>query len=503
MIDFERSIIMKITKKIFSMLLVIVLIFSVVPLSVSAATLKISTHPTTSYTSYGGTAKATVLAKGDGLKYTWYYKNAGSSTYKKSAFTKATYSVKMTDSVKNRMVYCVVKDNKGKTTKSKVATLRMKATITVQPKTVYVKHNATAKVTLAAKGDGLKYQWYYKNAGSTNYSKSSFTTSYYSVKMTDKVHGRYVYCKVTDKYGKSVTSKKVALCRIATIVTQPKTAYAYSGETISASVGAKGADLKYQWYYKNAESNIYKKSSYTKATYSVKMTASVNGRKVYCVVTDKYGKTAKSSVVSLVMKEKPLTITMQPQNVVAAIGDGVGFGIVVEGGTKPYHYQLQRIDITDSNWKNVDAEITTLGNMVIANIVVARNEFVDGYIYRFVVTDANDHQVISEKVWVETLEFPLEIISQPQNVVADAGDEVSFSVVVDGGVQPYTYQWQYMCDEFTWEVIAGDWVTGEQSDTISFKIDESEFLYHYQYRCVITDGDGNQVISIIAFVEQN
>jgi hypothetical protein len=111
--------------------------------------------------------------------------------------------------------------------------------------------------------------------------------------------------------------------------------------------------------------------------------------------------------------------------------------------------------------------------------------------------------VISEKVWVETLEFPLEIISQPQNVVADAGDEVSFSVVVDGGVQPYTYQWQYMCDEFTWEVIAGDWVTGEQSDTISFKIDESEFLYHYQYRCVITDGDGNQVISTIAFVEQN
>jgi hypothetical protein len=194
---------------------------------------------------------------------------------------------------------------------------------------------------------------------------------------------------------------------------------------------------------------------------------------------------------------------MQPQNVVAAIGDGVGFGIVVEGGTKPYRYQLQRIDITDSNWKNVDAEITTLGNMVIANIVVDRNEFVDGYIYRFVVTDANDHQVISEMVWVETLEIPLEIISQPQNVVADAGDEVSFSVVVDGGVQPYTYQWQYMCDEFTWEVIAGDWVTGEQSDTISFKIDESEFLYHYQYRCVITDGDGNQVISVIAFVEQN
>ena len=160
---------------------------------------------------YGAKASAKVTAVGDGLKYTWYVKNNGASKYSKSSVTSSTYSATMSDKVKGRRVYCVVKDKYGKTVQSKTFTLRMTATITTQPKTVTVKKNATAKVTVKAKGDGLKYTWYIKNEGASKYSKSSVTKSTYSVKMTAKVKNRLVYVVVKDKYGNTVKSKTVRL----------------------------------------------------------------------------------------------------------------------------------------------------------------------------------------------------------------------------------------------------------------------------------------------------
>ena len=47
------------------------------------------------------------------------------------------------------------------------------------------------------------------NVCGSKYSKSSVTTSTYSVKMTSKVNGRYVYCVVKDKYGKTVKTVTV------------------------------------------------------------------------------------------------------------------------------------------------------------------------------------------------------------------------------------------------------------------------------------------------------
>jgi hypothetical protein len=303
-------------KRITCVILTLVMIVSMLPttlLSVSAATLKISTQPKSSYTSYGSTAKATVKAKGDGLKYTWYYNNSGSSKYKKTTVTKSTYSAKMTDSVNGRKVYCIIKDKKGKKVQSKTVTLRMQATITTDLKTGYAKSGEKVKVSVKAKGDGLKYAWYYKSVGSSKYKKSSVTKSYYSVTMSDKYDGIYVYCKVTDKYGKTDTSKKVALRQSATITTQPKDVVADENESVKVTVKAKGKDLKYAWYYASAESNKFKKSSIAKSTYTTTMTEARDGRKVYCIVTDKYGKTDKSKTVTLKMNAKvvlPTTYTV-------------------------------------------------------------------------------------------------------------------------------------------------------------------------------------------------
>ena len=261
---------------------------------------------TTNKVAYGKTASVEARATGDGLKYQWYFKDKGASKFSlTTSFKTKTYSVQMNKSRDGRQVYCVITDKYGTSRRTATTTLTVKRAtlkITTQPKTGYAQLNKTAKATVKATGDGLKYTWYIKNAGATKYSKSSITSATYSVKMTEKVHGRRVYCVVTDVWGNKVQSNTVLLRRAASIVTQPKSVTVAKNKTAKVTVKAAGDGLKYTWYIKNAGSSKYSKSSVTKSTYSCKMTSKVNGRYVYCVVTDKYGKTVKTTTVRVKMK---------------------------------------------------------------------------------------------------------------------------------------------------------------------------------------------------------
>ena len=89
-------------------------------------TVKITTQPKTGIAPKGSKATVTVKATGDGLTYTWYYKNTTSSKYLKAATTGATYSATMSSSVNGRYVYCMVKDQYGNQIKTNTVALRMK-----------------------------------------------------------------------------------------------------------------------------------------------------------------------------------------------------------------------------------------------------------------------------------------------------------------------------------------------------------------------------------------
>ncbi len=269
----------------------------------SPSKVTITTQTKTTYAKEGAKLSLKVVAKGEGLKYTWYIKNAGKTSYSKSSVTSATYSTTMSDKVHGRRVYCVITDKYGNKVQSNTALLRRQATITKEPATVeYAAMGKKASIKVTAKGDGLKYTWYIKNNGASKYSKSSVTSSTYSVTMASKVKGRRVYCVVTDKYGKKVQSKTFLIRESVSIKTQPKTVTVAKNKTAKITVKASGDGLKYTWYIKNAGSSKYSKSSVKTASYSAKMTSKVKNRLVYCVVTDKYGNTVKTVTVKLKMK---------------------------------------------------------------------------------------------------------------------------------------------------------------------------------------------------------
>lgn len=202
------------TKRIFALLLCLVTVLALLPVPANAATtLKILKQPQNCYVQLGEKIRVPVSAQGDDLVYQWYYRDTNSKTFKKSTSTTNTYRSTMTQARSGRQVYCVIKDKYGNSVKTNTVVCKIPnyATITKQPATCRVAFGNTAKTSVTATGDGLTYQWYYRNAGDTAFSKSSTTSATYSVKMDTSRAGRYLYCVIKDAYGKSVTTNTVRI----------------------------------------------------------------------------------------------------------------------------------------------------------------------------------------------------------------------------------------------------------------------------------------------------
>lgn len=79
--------------------------------------------------------------------------------------------------------------------------------ITTQPKSAYVKKNGSVKVSVKAKGDGLKYQWYVRTDKDTVYSAGKgLTHASETIKHDGEWKALFCYCVVTDKAGQKTAS---------------------------------------------------------------------------------------------------------------------------------------------------------------------------------------------------------------------------------------------------------------------------------------------------------
>ena len=430
-------------------------------------TAEITTQPKTTYTKQGNTAKVTVKAVGDGAEYKWYYKNSGDSKFTKSSNTTATYSVKMSSTTKNRQVYCVVTDKYGNSVQSNTVYLRRAVSISTQPQDLVVAKGDTAKLTVKALGDGLKYEWYYKDAGSSEFKKSTITSSTYSVEMTAARHERQVYCKVIDKYGKTAKTDTVTLSIEATVTTQPKSVAVAKGETAKLTVKALGDGLKYEWYYKDADSSSYKKSTITKSAYSVEMTNARHGRKVYCKVTDQYGNTVKTNTVTLSMEA---TITTQPKNVVAADGETVviSFKAIGEGLKYEWYYK----NAGSSSYKKTTASTS---NKYTTEMTEDRHG-------RKIYCKVTDKYGNVAKTDVITLSIEATVTTQPKTTYAEKGETVKISVQAIG--DGLTYKWYYKND-------GASKFTKSSVTKSTYSVTMSNSTMNRQVYCVVTDQYGN------------
>ena len=272
---------------------------------------QIVTQPADVSADYNEKAVATVVATGDGLTYQWYYKDAHHEDFQKSVYKTNEYSLIMYKGRDGREVYCEITDAYGNTVKSNIVTLSIAPqngiVITQQPADVSVAYNETALTTVVAEGEGLTYQWYFKDEGSTGFVKSQYTGDTYSLIMYKGRNNRQVYCEVTDTNGNTVATDIATLTiqpqNKVQIVTQPIDASADYNEKAVTTVVATGDGLTYQWFYKDVDDEAFIRSIYKVDNYSLIMYEGRDGREVYCEITDAYGNTVETAHVTLTINK--------------------------------------------------------------------------------------------------------------------------------------------------------------------------------------------------------
>ena len=179
--------------------------------------LTITRQPEDAWAELGETARTDFEAEGTGLSYQWYYRDPGKTSFSKSGLTGKHYSVALVAAKNGREVYCVVTDIYGNTAQTDTVTLHVQNPeeyvfeIVEEPGDCVVGKGKTATTTVAATGEGLKYQWYGRDPGQTSFWKSSIKTDTYSVKLVQSKAGREVYCVITDKYGNTLTTRTATL----------------------------------------------------------------------------------------------------------------------------------------------------------------------------------------------------------------------------------------------------------------------------------------------------
>ena len=267
----------------------------------------ITKQPKTVYGNNGDTVKTSVTASGEGLKYQWYVKNTGSTSYSRSSIKKATYSCKMSSASKDRYIRCKITDQFGNVVWTKTVRLRMKAQITEQPATKCSKVGSTAVFKVTAIGSNLTYQWQYRTSSTGSWKSASASgnkTAKLSVPSTVSRNGYYYRCKITDGAGNVVYTVAVRLY-VLSIKTQPVDKTVQEGTTAKFKVAATGNGLKYQWQYRKTATGSWKSASAsgnTTATLSVPGTESRNGYQYRCKITDSAGNVIYSDVVILTVE---------------------------------------------------------------------------------------------------------------------------------------------------------------------------------------------------------
>ena len=442
-------------------------------------TLKISTQPKSLTVLSGSTAKVSVKAVGDKVKYRWYYKDAGKSKYTKSSVTKNYYSVKMGSSVANRMVYCLITDKHGVKIKTNVVTLAMGKTlkITSQPKSVVVRKNATASVNVAVYGDGVKYEWYYKDVKSAAFVKATSKNNTYSVTMDGNISGRQVYCKITDIYGKSVVSNTVTLIMETelTIAKHPESQTIYCGNAASMKVEAIGDGLQYKWYLKKAsDTDFAVLTDVVGSEFKTEVDETLNGAMVYCVVTDKYGVSVTSKTATITAAT-PLHIITQPESQVIYCGSKSDISVTATGDELEYKWYVKKANDTD-----FAIDTATTDN----NYDVVVDKSLDGAKVYCVVSDKYDSSVTSETITI-TAATVVEITTQPKSEAVYCGSKANISVVANGDGLEYKWYCKKSTDDHF--AVVTDFTANRFEQTVDYTFDDAKVY------CEITDKYGTSL----------
>ena len=270
----------------------------------------------------------------------------------------------------------------------------------------------------------------------------------------------------------------------AKIIVQPEDVNAGISEPVTLHVEASGDNLSYQWQW-SREGISWRDCTYAGCdtdTFSFNMKASYHGRSYRCIVTAG-GKTLISDEAHISLVSKPLEIIAQPGDVSAAAGDRVVLHVEAIGSGIKYQWQWTKDGKT---WRNC-----TYAGYNTDTFSFTMKTSLAGRYYRCLVSTSNE-ELISDRALL-ILEESIQILAQPENVTAAAGEKVVLHIEAEGS--GINYQWQWTKDGKTWNNCT---YAGYNTDT--FRFDMKKTLAGRSYRCIVSDSSGTKIISSTALI---
>ena len=214
--------------------------------------------------------------------------------------------------------------------------------ITAQPKDASAVEGKKVTFTMNAVGEGLYFQWFYRQPGSEEWYPLNGETGRKLTVTADKNNNKYRYlCEVINRGGLEQT-ERVTLSVIykPEITRQPVSQSGVDGEKVSFMVVANGEKLTYQWYRLTPNSSSWDTiNSGTSAKLTLTANEAHDGTKYRCVVSNEAGKVT-SSEAKLSVLYKP-SVTTQPKDATVAKGKYTTFTVKASGGALKYQWYIK------------------------------------------------------------------------------------------------------------------------------------------------------------------
>jgi hypothetical protein len=179
-----------------------------------------------------------------------------------------------------------------------------------------------------------------------------------------------------------------------------------------------------------------------------------------------------------------LMVIATPQPKTVSVSSRAEFTVGATGNGLKYQWQMSKDG--GLSWQNSSSDGYNTPKL---SFVVS--EAAHGRMFRCVVTDQNGDSIESEGavVMVDSLKDTLMIIAQPQDTVAAPSQRAAFSVGAAGN--GLKFQWQMSRDGgLTWANSQSD---GYNTARLSFV--NSDAVNGRMFRCIVTDQNGDQIIS--------
>ena len=260
------------------------------------------------------------------------------------------------------------------------------------------------------------------------------------------------------------------------ITEQPEDVSGYSGTTATISLQTVGDDLSYLWEFSTDGGETWTPASSKIPSISITINDTTNGWLYRCTVSDSFGISVVSDVVSVTMEahDNTIEILSDPQDYLGAVGDTAKFTVVATGEGLTYRWQYS--DNDGQTWLSSSLKSAVYS----AKLTADKN----GRMVRCIVTDQYGNSLTTGAA--KMLVSSLKITGQPANFTGAVGDTAKFTVTASG--DGLTYRWEYSDDN------GATWLPSSlKTSTYSAKLTADK--NGRMVRCVVTDQYGNSAAS--------